>query len=103
MQAMKRSILADIIAIVAIAALVAFTFYWIEARREVIVLCDNFQPGVSKKSVERQLNTAELMLYDTQFVANGSRINAYSPLHMGMMSCRIDFNKQDIVVFSAVE
>lgn len=100
---MKRSILADIIAIVAIAALVAFTFYWIEARREVIVLCDNFQPGVSKKSVERQLNTAELMLYDTQFVANGSRINAYSPLHMGMMSCRIDFNKQDIVVFSAVE
>jgi hypothetical protein len=103
LQAMKRSILADIIAIVAIAALVAFTFYWIEARREVIVLCDNFQPGVSKKSVERQLNTAELMLYDTQFVANGSRINAYSPLHMGMMSCRIDFNKQDIVVFSAVE
>ncbi|NDV93028.1 hypothetical protein GTH32_17815 [Alteromonas sp. 345S023] len=103
MQAMKRSILADIIAIAAIAILVAFTFYWIEARREVIVLCDNFQPGVSKKSVERQLNTAELMLYDTQFVANGSRINAYSPLHMGMMSCRIEFNKQDIVVFSAVE
>ncbi|WP_246223313.1 hypothetical protein [Alteromonas profundi] len=100
---MKRSILADIIAIAAIAILVAFTFYWIEARREVIVLCDNFQPGVSKKSVERQLNTAELMLYDTQFVANGSRINAYSPLHMGMMSCRIEFNKQDIVVFSAVE
>jgi len=103
LQAMKRSILADIIAIAAIAILVAFTFYWIEARREVIVLCDNFQPGVSKKSVERQLNTAELMLYDTQFVANGSRINAYSPLHMGMMSCRIEFNKQDIVVFSAVE
>lgn len=103
MQAMKRSILADIIAIAAIALLVALTFYWIEARREIMVLCDNFQPGVSKISVERQLGTAELLLYETQFIANGSRIHAYSPLHMGMMSCRVDFSKQDIVVYSAVE
>ncbi len=50
MQAMKRSIIADVVAIAAIALLITTTFYWIEARREVIILCDNFTPGVSKKT-----------------------------------------------------
>ena len=102
-QAMKRSIIADVVAIAAIALLITITFYWIEARREVIILCDNFTPGVLKKSVERQLDTAELLLWDTTFVANGSKIEAYSPLHLGIMQCNIEFNKQDIVGFSYVE
>ncbi|MBJ2131067.1 hypothetical protein JC525_19280 [Alteromonas sp. IB21] len=103
MQAMKRSIIADVVAIAAIALLITTTFYWIEARREVIILCDNFTPGVSKKNVERQLDTANLLLWDTEFVANGSKIEAYSPLHLGIMQCSVEFNKQDIVVFSIVE
>ena len=103
MQAMKRSIIADVVAIAAIALLITTTFYWIEARREVIILCDNLTPGVSKKSVERQLDTANLLLWDTEFVANGSKIEAYSPLHLGIMQCSVEFNKQDIVVFSIVE
>lgn len=100
---MKRSIIADVVAIAAIALLITTTFYWIEARREVIILCDNFTPGVSKKSVERQLDTANLLLWDTEFVANGSKIEAYSPLHLGIMKCSVEFNKQDTVVFSIVE
>ena len=103
MQAMKRSIIADLVAIAAIALLITITFYWIEARREVIYLCDNFTPGVSKKSVLRQLDTADLLVWDTHFIANGSHIDAYSPLHLGIMQCSIEFNKQDIVVFSTVE
>lgn len=103
MQAMKRSIIADIIAVIGIALLITVTFYWIEARREVIILCDNFSPGVSKKRVLRQLNTAHLLIWDTEFVANGSKIEAYSPLHFGIMQCSIEFNKRDIVVFSIVE
>ena len=103
MHPMKRSIIADIVAIAAVALLITVTFYWIEARREVIILCDNFPPGVSKRSVERQLNTAELLVWDTTFVANGSKIEAYSPLHFGIMKCSVEFNKQDIVVFSIVE
>ncbi len=59
---MKRSIIADVVAIAAIALLITITFYWIEARREVIYLCDNFTPGVSKKSVLRQLDTADLLI-----------------------------------------
>ena len=74
-----------------------------KAPKFVISVGDNFYPGVSKSSVIRQLNTAELSTYDTTFIANGSRIVAYSPLHLGMMSCRIDFNKQDIVVFSIAQ
>lgn len=103
MHAMKRSIIADVVATAAIALLITVTFYWIEARREVIILCDNFTPGVSKRSVERQLDTAQLLIWDTTFVANGSTIEAYSPLHFGIMQCSIEFNKQDIVVFSIVE
>lgn len=102
MHAMKRSILADIAAIAAIALLIAITFYWIEARREVIIFCDKFSPGISKASVERYLNTAELLSYRTEFVANGSKIEAYSPLHLGIMQCQISFNKQDIVLSAVV-
>lgn len=100
---MKRSIIEDIVAIAAIALLITTTFYWIEARKEVIYLCDNFTPGVSKKSVLRQLNTAELLTWDSIFIANGSKIEAYSPLHMGIMQCTVEFNKRDIAVFSIVE
>ena len=103
MQAMKRSIIADVVAIVAIALLITVTFYWIEARREIIVLCDNFTPGVSKRSVQHQLDKAELLTWNITFVANGSTIEAYSPLHLGIMRCSVEFNKQDIVVFSIVE
>ncbi len=59
--------------------------------------------GCRKKRVERQLNTADLLLWDTEFVANGSKIEAYSPLHLGIMKCSVEFNKQDIVVFSIIE
>lgn len=103
MHAMKRSIIADIVAIAAIALLVVTTFYWIEAKKEVMYLCDNFTIGVSKQSVEQQLNTADLLAWDTHFIANGSRIIAQSPLHLGITQCRIDFNQYDYVVFSALE
>lgn len=103
MQAMKRSILFDIVSICAIALLIVITFSWIEARKEVIYLCDNFVPGVPKYSVERQLNTTDFLMWDTVFSANGSRIDAYSPLHLGGMKCRVEFNKIDIVVYSGVE
>ncbi len=49
---MKRSILIDIIAIAAIAVLISLTFFWIEAKKEVFYLCDNFYPGVSRISPE---------------------------------------------------
>lgn len=100
---MKRSIIADIVAIIAIALLIAATVYALEARKEVIYLCDNFTPGVSKSSVERQLNTTNLLVWDSTFLANGSRTVAYSPLNFGYIHCRVEFNRQDTVVFSVVE
>lgn len=103
MHAMKRSIITDIVAIAAIALLIITTFYWIEAKKEVMYLCKNFTIGVAKESVERQLNTANLLVWDTHFLANGSRIVAHSPLHLGITHCRIDFNQYDYVVFSALE
>ncbi len=103
MSPMKRSIITDIVAVLAIAILIATAFYGLEARKEVIYLCDNFTPGVSKNSVERQLNTTNLLVWDTEFLAVGSRIVAYSPLNFGYMHCRVEFNRQDIVVFSVVE
>lgn len=103
MHPMKRSIILDIVAVVAIILLITLTFYWIEAKKEVLILCDNFTQGVPKESVEKQLNTSNLLLWDVQYMANGSQIIAYSPLHLGMIRCRVEFNKHDYVVFSTVE
>lgn len=100
---MKRSIIVDVIAVAAIGLLITLTFYWIEAKKEVFILCDQFTQGVSKNSVEKQLNTANLLTWDVQLLANGSRIIAQSPLHLGMMHCRIEFNQYDYVVFSILE
>jgi len=97
---MKRSVLTDFAAVAAIIILIALTFFWSEARKEVIYLCGNFYPGVTKVSVVRQLNTANLLRYNDEDIEFGSRITADSLLHFGMFNCEVLFNKAGLVIES---
>jgi hypothetical protein len=74
--ALTRSIYTDITAIVAVAALIIVTFVWSEARKEAIYLCNNFHIGVSKESVLRQLNTANLLTINETEIPSGTKVVA---------------------------
>ena len=58
---------------------------------------------IGGKPAKKDFSGRYKLLWDTEFVANGSKIEAYSPLHLGIMKCSVEFNKQDTVVFSIVE
>lgn len=90
---MKCFIIVDVVVIVVIVLLIIMMFYWIEVRCEVIIFCDNFMFGVLKKSVECQLDIVNLLLWDIEFVVNGSKIEVYSFLYLGIMKCSVEFNK----------
>lgn len=98
MSPLTRSVYGDIAAIAAIAGLIVFAWYWSEARKEVTYLCGNFYQGVTKESVTRQLETANLLRYRTEFTANGSKIIADSALHFDHYVCTIWFSKQNRVI-----
>ncbi|WP_218311821.1 hypothetical protein [Alteromonas antoniana] len=97
MSPITRSVYGDIAAVVAIVALLVFAWFWSEARKEVTYLCGNFYQGITKESVRRQLDTANLLRYRTEFTANGSKIVADSLLHIDEYACTIWFSKQNRV------
>ena len=73
--------------------LVVMAFYWNEARKEIHFLCQNFKPGVSKTSVIRQLDTANLIHVTYHELPNGeSEISATGPLKLNVYECRVVFN-----------
>ena len=97
-----RSVIADIVAVLAVAALIAVTFMWTEAKKEVLYLCDNFSPGVTKKSVFKQLDTANFLTYETRITNTGSTTVARSPLHLDGLHCRIYFTRDERVAHAQV-
>ncbi len=97
-----RSIFTDILAVLAVAALIGVTFMWTEAKKEVLYLCDNFSPGVTQKSVFKQLDTANFLTYDSQFTSAGSTTIARSPLHLDGLHCRIYFTRDERVAHAQV-
>lgn len=75
-----------------VAALVVASFYWNEARKEVVFLCGNFVDGTSEESVLRQLNTGNFLRYHTENFSSGKRIIVDSPYNLSMYKCIIDFD-----------
>lgn len=98
MSSLKRSVLNDVLAIAAIVLLILLSFFWNEARKDIIYLCGNAYPGIAKQTIIRHLNTSSLLQYDDNNVEFGSRVTANSLLHFGMFECEIEFNKADLVI-----
>jgi hypothetical protein len=85
-----------------IAALVA-GFYWNEARKEIVFLCENFEKGISEQSVTRQLDTGNFIRYHTQKTPSGKRIVVDSAYNLSMYKCIIDVDKDGKVEEARLE
>ena len=80
------------IVLTVVAALVA-GFYWNEARKEIVFLCENFERGVSEQSVIRQLETGNFLRYHTELAPSGKRIIVDSAYNLSMYKCIIDVDR----------
>ena len=99
---MKKAVLI-VAALLVIAWLLTGLFVWREARNEVVFLCGNFTPGVSKTSVLRQLATGEFLRLSVQSLTDGSRLVADSPYTLGYYRCVIEFDTNDKVRRASLE
>ena len=87
----------------AVLILVVAAFVWNEARKEVVFLCGNFQPGVSEDSVLAQLETGHFLRYRFEDAVQGRRIVVASPYNFSVYSCVIDIGRDGQVLASGVE
>ena len=97
MRRTKRSD-AVVIGVILIALLSVAAFYWEEARKEVVFLCGNFNKGVGKPMVLRQLDTGNFLRYQPVKVPGGDSIEVDSMLNLGVYKCIIDFDSDGNVI-----
>lgn len=96
---MNRIILFRVISILFIlTTIVASAFFVNEARKEVVFLCANFQAGVIKKDVIRQLETGTFLEYIETKTNEHSFIKVSSKLTLNLIRCDIDFDANDVVI-----
>lgn len=70
------------------------TIYWIEADKELRILCSLFQPGKSTEYVSNTLETANLLSYDLQ----ENPLNIESSYNLKSSECELSFSEQDQVI-----
>ena len=85
---------------IAIPLVLIGTIFWKIATDELFYLCSNFSSGVTKSSVIRQLNTANLSSYTSGSAENGSIIVFSSKLYFVSNQCIIEFDKSEKVVIA---
>lgn len=84
-----------------VLAVAAFT--WNEARKEVVFLCGNFQPGVAESSVLAQLDTGHFLRYRSEETASGRRIISDSIYTLSAFRCVIDVGEDGLVSVARLE
>jgi hypothetical protein len=100
---MRKPIAVAVMTIVLVLIIGAAAFVWNEARKEIVFLCGNFGPGVSKQSVLRQLETGHFLRYRLQPGADGERIVADSRWNLGRYRCTVTLDDRDTVTGARVE
>ena len=73
--------------------------YWIEAGKELSVLCSMFDKGTPLAEVTRTLDTGNLLRYELK----DDQIIAESPYNLYTTRCVLDFSDADSVVSQAYE
>lgn len=94
----NRRVLKFISIAMSILALVSFSFFANEARKEVYYLCGNFKPNMIYSDIIRQLDTSNLSGYTTETIDSGKLVIHSSPLHFHLLSCNINFNTEDVLL-----
>lgn len=98
----KRRVI--IVSAVALAALIGVAvFYGNEARKEIVVLCGNFEKGVPESSVRRQLDTGSFLRYREERTPSGRRIVADTPFNFARNQCVIEMDSRGAVTVARIE
>lgn len=79
--------------------LTALFVYWIEADKELSVLCSMFDEGTPLAEVTRTLDTGNLLIYDL----NNDQLIAESTYNLYTTRCVLEFSDADSVVSQAYE
>lgn len=98
-RAMKKALLAASLALV----LAIFVMVWNEARKEVVFLCGNFQPGVTEASVLAQLDTGHFLRYRVEDLPGGHRIVADSLYNFSVYRCVVEIDGGGVVSAAEVQ
>ncbi len=96
-----HSIRNTLISLLAVS-LVLSSFFWNEARKEVVYLCGNFGTGVSQQSVMNQLATANLLDVTQLTTDYGIRVVSDSAVSLRMYRCNIDIGTDGKVITASV-
>ena len=90
-------------AVTALLLLAAAGIYASEARKEVIFLCGNFDPGVTLSSVRRQLGTAHFLNVRESRTERGITIEVDSTVGLYLDRCTIEFGSDTTVVSTRLD
>jgi hypothetical protein len=95
---MKRILFKTFFTLVLLFSFSALLIYWMEAEKEIYILCSMFVEGDSIEQVKTTLNTANLLSYETiQIGGDRSTLFAASPFDLYSANCRVFFDGQDMV------
>jgi hypothetical protein len=86
--------------LITVAFITTGAIFWKIAKDEIFYLCGNFSSGVTKPSVVRQLETANLSSYTHTVNENGSIIVFSSRLYFVADQCIIELDKSEKVVLA---
>lgn len=99
---MKKVIFRALIGVGVFLFAVVVGFFWNEARKEIVYLCQNFIPGVTQESVIRQLDTGNFLHYQLTNNGTDQKIVAWSGVNFYMYQCKVDISQDGIVTGSRV-
>ncbi|HKK89228.1 MAG TPA: hypothetical protein VJ917_10280 [Saprospiraceae bacterium] len=95
---MKRILLKTFFTFILLLSFSAVLIYWMEAEKEIRVLCSMFEEGDSIEQVKTTLDTANLLNYETiQTGSDQSILLAESPFDLYSAKCSVSFDRQDMV------
>ena len=79
--------------------LTALFVYWVEAEKELSVLCSMFDEGTPLVEVTRTLDTGNLLTYEL----NEGQLTADSPYNLYSTRCILEFSDVDVVASQTYE
>lgn len=99
---MKSWLIKSTVFLVLLLSASGILFSWNEARKEVFYLCENFEPGMTRSNVVRQLNTANYLNLVSTPKPFGEELLAGSFFGPLTRTCQIEFDDAATVMFAAI-
>ncbi len=94
---LRRKILVGLCATVVTLAVAWIVISFVEARKEIEILCGLFDEGAPVERVVRVLNTGEFLRYEVVESGGGQTIVVKSPYDLGTRKCTVRLSDGRVV------